>query len=547
VTNQTEKPESEVFVLLDQSGVGLDADGDTGLLDARERRLVVGALNFYALAEPGRTFRLTVLRGPDGATPALTDENRRTIEWADDRQVVGSVVARSLVHTADHSGAADGVIDLTIDVGGEPAMSNAYDTLPGLRGRVRKGVRFLAPVQFDALRQFRTDLVEKRYRSQSTPRKAPILIKQAALAREHGGRPAVLFGLHWLELGGAERWALETVQMAREAGLLPIVITDRDSQHPWITRPELDGALVVPLSHPLAPGHEAAFLSGLLAAFDVRGVHLHHCTWLYHKVPWLKALRPDLPVVDSLHILEWRTGGFVDMSVRLSNVIDLHHVISPQLLDYLVTRQGIDASKVRLATLAQLTTSGVTGTRTDLDRPFTVAFVGRFTQQKRPYLFLQLAAELSRHSPVPMRFIMHGDGELGTEVRKLRGRLGLTDVLELRGPDRPVSETLADADTLVVCSDNEGLTLTSFEATAAGVPVVSTDVGSQSSLVADGLLCPRHPYPFIKAAVQRVRAMAESQTQGKLWLDEQAAKAEAFARLPDARSWARDLYRGWGS
>ena len=40
-----------------------------------------------------------------------------------------------------------------------------------------------------------------------------------------GAQPAVIVGLHWFELGGAERWAFETVKLVREAGLLPIVIT----------------------------------------------------------------------------------------------------------------------------------------------------------------------------------------------------------------------------------------------------------------------------------------------------------------------------------
>lgn len=532
---------SPIFAVLDESGVG------SGPLTERERRLLVGAINFYALAEPGRTFRFTVLRGPAGELPALTDEARRRIEWQDDRQVVGSVVAQSRVHTATGAASPDGVVDLSIDLGGDPVMTSGYDKLTGFLGRVRRGARFRVPVQFDALRQLRTDLAEQHYRKRNVPRKAPVLLERGTLARKRGSVPAALFGLHWLELGGAERWALETIEMAREAGLLPIVVTDRPSGHPWITRPELDGAIVVPLNQPLEPAHGAAFLSSVLSTVDLRGVHVHHCTWLYERLPWLKAQRPDLPVVDSLHVLEWRTGGFVDIAVRMSNVIDVHHVISPQLRDYLLGKQDIEPEKVRLATLAGLTTAGVAPIDTSSDRPFTVAFVGRFTQQKRPYLFLQLAAELSRGATSQMRFIMHGDGELASEVHRLRERLGLTGTLELRGPDRPVIDTLADADVLVVCSDNEGLTLTSFEATAAGVPVLSTDVGSQASLVADGLLCPRHPYPFIRTATQRVRAIAESADQRKVWLDEQAAKAAAFARLPDARTWARDLYRGWAS
>ena len=535
-----------MFELLDEAGISLDGD-DAGPLDERERRLVIGAATFHALARPGQTFRLTVLRGPSGAPLALTDRKVHRIEWPDDREVVGSVLLRSTAHSPADTPAATGLADIVVDVGGEPEYEHLYGKQRTLQSQARRTVRFVAPIPFDALRQYRTDLMERQLRSGSPQRMPSIPLDRGAGTRSTDNPPAVLFGLHWLELGGAERWALDTVRLAAAAGLTPIVVTDRPSAHPWITRPELADAVVVPLTQPLDPAADSAFLSGILANFDVRGIHIHHNTWLYQRLPWLKAQRPDIPVVDSLHILEWRTGGFVDIAARLSNMIDVHHVISPALRDYLLGQQGLPPNKIKLATLANLTgtdIASVNRTRA-ADDPFTVVFVGRFTQQKRPYLFLQLAARLRKHAPGRVRFVMHGDGELGNEVQSLRARYRLGDDLQVRGPDVPVARTLSEADVLVISSDNEGLTLTSFEATAAGVPVVSTDVGSQASLVATDLLCPRHPYPFLHAAATSIATMMTSPDQRKKWLDEQIVKAAAFAKLPDARSWTRELYQGW--
>jgi glycosyltransferase involved in cell wall biosynthesis len=196
-----------------------------------------------------------------------------------------------------------------------------------------------------------------------------------------------------------------------------------------------------------------------------------------------------------------------------------------------------------------MTTSGIVNTSDNADtaasKPFTVAYVGRFHQQKRPYLLLKLAAALRASAPGAVRFVMHGDGELIDEVRALRTRMGLSGAMDLRGPDVPVAKTLADSDVLVITSENEGLTLTSFEASAAGIPVISTDVGSQASVVADDLLCPRHTYGFVRSASARIRTMMSSPAQRKRWLGDQIAKTEAFAKLPSARSWAKDLYQGW--
>jgi glycosyltransferase involved in cell wall biosynthesis len=534
-----------LFELLDENGIGL-IDGGAGLLDERERQLVVGAANFHALAAPGQVLRITVLRGPQGTFPALTDRSVHGVEWADDREVVGSLVLRSLAQPMNTAPPSSSVLGLVVDVGGGVEFHNMYLALPGWRGRLRRAARSVAPIQFDALRQWRTDVIEHRGRERVLSRREPTRAHPAKPPGVSGKPPAVLFGLHWLELGGAERWALDTIQIATETGATPIVITDRQSSNPWITKPELASAIVIPLTHPMDAVTEAAFLNGLVDNFDIRGVHLHHNAWLYRRLPWLKSVRPDIPVVDSLHIREWRTGGFVDIAVQMSDLIDTHHVISPQLRDYLIGRQNIPAEKITLGTLANLTTNTppTTKRQPSVDDPFTVAFVGRFAIQKRPYLFLQLAARLHQHALGKIRFIMHGDGELADEVRLLRTRFGL-HTLQLRGSDIPVAHTWAEADTVVISSDNEGLTLTCFEATAAGVPIISTDVGSQASLIADGLLCPRHPYPFLHTATDKIITMMTSPDQHKRWLDEQIVKATVFAKLPHARPWARKLYQGW--
>ncbi|MGH3708141.1 MAG: glycosyltransferase, partial [Pseudonocardiaceae bacterium] len=371
-----------LFELLDENGIGL-AGSTAGLLDERERRLVVGAANFHALATPGCVLQIIVLRGPRGTPPSLTDRTVHQTEWADNREAVGALVLRSTVQPVTPVAPPGGVVCLTVDVGGGSEYGNTYDALPGWPGRARRAARFIAPIQFDALRQLRTDVVEHLQHGRRAPRRAPVRLTRATRSGVVTGPPAVLFGLHWLELGGAERWALDTIRMATEAGATPIVITDRVSSNPWITKPELASAIVIPLTHPMNPATEAAFLNGLLETFDIRGIHVHHNAWLYARLPWLKAIRPDIPVVDSLHIREWRTGGFVDIAVRMSAVIDTHHVVSPALRDHLIGQEGLPAEKIKLATLADLTTdiSVTARRRPDAGDPFTVVFVGRFTQQ----------------------------------------------------------------------------------------------------------------------------------------------------------------------
>jgi glycosyltransferase involved in cell wall biosynthesis len=239
-----------------------------------------------------------------------------------------------------------------------------------------------------------------------------------------------------------------SIALAKQAGFLPIVLTDRDSSHPWIGRPELDGALVMPFSTPIPRREEADLLLTLMSEFSIRGVHVHHNGWLYHRLAWFKAMDPSIHIVDTLHILEWRTGGFVEVSVKLSNTIDIHHVISPQLRDYLTLIRDVPKDRVALAPLYGLSGDLAAPTREPRsNRPFTIAFVGRLSQQKRPFLFVRYAAALKR-SVRGDEFIVHSDGALSMRRRSSSGGTDCQYV-ELRRP-AVCGRHPADSDLLVI-------------------------------------------------------------------------------------------------
>lgn len=534
----------KLFEVVDDGGSGLA--GGEGRLSDRELGLLVGGLNYHSLIQPGREFKVIVLRAPDGEFPRLTGYACHRHEWEPNRTVVCTVGVKSTVPATVSADSA--LVPLVIDVGGERAEGGAtfYDR-PGRKAKVLRRARFGAPIAFDALRQGLTDYYEKRVTpNRRPPRMAPIESTAPPRSPSGHGEPAIIFGLHWLEMGGAERWAIETIALAREAGFLPIVLTDRESAHPWIVRPELDGALVLPVTLPISDEEETELLLALLTKFSVHGIHVHHNGWLYHRLAWFKAMDPRIRTVDSLHVIEWRTGGFVEVAVKLSNAIDVHHVISPQLRDYMVLQRDVPKERVALAPLYGLSeVSTAPRPEKDPDRPFTVSFIGRLSQQKRPYLFLRYAAQLRRSTEQDVRFILHGSGALADETSRLVTKYGLSDCLELRQPPRSVDDTLADSDLLVISSDNEGLTLTTFEATAQDVAVLSTDVGSQASLVSDKVLVPRQPLAFIREAVERTKAIMASEELRELIVEEQRQKIAALKELPEAREWTTELYEGW--
>jgi glycosyltransferase involved in cell wall biosynthesis len=131
------------------------------------------------------------------------------------------------------------------------------------------------------------------------------------------------------------------------------------------------------------------------------------------------------------------------------------------------------------------------------DEEFVVGIIGRLVEVKNHALFLRMAAELKNRSGARTRFVMIGDGELHSHLVQLARELGLT-VAETVYPNvqstdadiiftswiTAIDEVLPGIDAVVLSSHNEGTPVSLIEAQAAGIPVVSTDVGGVHDVVA---------------------------------------------------------------
>ena len=111
------------------------------------------------------------------------------------------------------------------------------------------------------------------------------------------------------------------------------------------------------------------------------------------------------------------------------------------------------------------------------------AFIGRVTQIKRPDRFLDVVSETKRRG-VPIEFFMAGDGELLGTCRK---RITHEDLpVKVLGWQSNIEQVLSAADVVVLTSDNEGTPLSLIQAGMAGLPVVTTKVGSVPEVVLEG-------------------------------------------------------------
>lgn len=107
--------------------------------------------------------------------------------------------------------------------------------------------------------------------------------------------------------------------------------------------------------------------------------------------------------------------------------------------------------------------------------PGTLLWVGRFAPEKNPELALVALAAATRAGH-DVRLTMLGDGVLGSDLRKRVSELGIENRVSFPGWKDP-AEYLPQTELMLATSEYEGFGIAIVEALAAGVPVLSTDVG----------------------------------------------------------------------
>lgn len=544
-------------------------------LSKRMQRLVYGAVDYNSLIQPGRTLTYKLYMGEKWQYPRLTDTSTLSGNITEQMGLVpfmvfkATSVSRNQTDFSPHYFAGDDQIldhnvrhilltpddatDRDVELN-HPVNSKAVKLYNTLESSM--------PTAFDVFRDAKRTMREhvgKKSIPMTMARNADNVNKAGKVqhpwvevtpGRAPKGSPrAVVVAMHWFQAGGAERWALETVKLVRDAGFIPIVITDRDGHQPWIADPAFDDAILLPMTMPVQerPG-DSPVLRALFEQFDIAGILIHHCQWMYDNAWWVKTHFPQTRIVDSLHIVEYYFhGGFPKESVAHDEWIDLHHVISPQLEHWLINDHQIAPEKVVDAPLVGLTADAKTPSFKERDKtkPFTVAYIGRMVRQKRPEAFILAAKAVNAAYPGKVRFIMQGNGDMDAFSDMMIKRYGLEKVIERRALDAPVAQTYRDADALLISSINEGITLTSIEAISAGVPVLSANVGSQETLIPPKGLCRRMTSNFVhdaKSALSHI--LNNEEDRRKLW-ESELARFQKFSELESAEAYFKKMLKEW--
>lgn len=272
---------------------------------------------------------------------------------------------------------------------------------------------------------------------------------------------------------------------------------------------------------------------------DVIHTHLYACVYaalwpMVRRKPFLHTFH-TLPEVENKRITRRlltkylvRTGTMTPVAISAKNrqMIASYYGITPGRIP--VVPNPVD---LRRFVSAKRTPDGV----------FRFITVGRFSAVKNQQMMLRaFAAFLSRGHEG--RLVLLGKGEEETNLRALAEELQITDRIEYAGHVLNVEDYLVNADVFLLSSHYEAQPLSILEAMAAGLPIISTDVGGVSDIVTDnGILVPPGD------ADAMTQAMVQLYTQPELYAKLAACSFQNAQRYDLSHSVAgyEDLYRIW--
>jgi glycosyltransferase involved in cell wall biosynthesis len=268
----------------------------------------------------------------------------------------------------------------------------------------------------------------------------------------------------------------------------------------WRTLPEVD-CICIFGPHPFA--FPIAAMAALRGKKVVLGVRQDTPSYVRSRHPQRRSLHLIADAMDA----GFRAIGRLCSTIAVGPAVAASYRRSRRLLE-------ISVSLVDQQDLVDPTTRTV-----PYDGELVVLSVGRLEAEKNPLLLADILAGLLARDP-RWRLVVCGEGTMEARLRDRLEALGVAERAELRGYvplDGGLDRLYRESQFLLHVSFTEGLPQILFEAFAAALPVVATDVGGIRGAVGDAVtLIPPADAEAAIAALERLAAdpgLRRSQTE----------------------------------
>ncbi|NQT46729.1 MAG: glycosyltransferase family 4 protein [Candidatus Omnitrophica bacterium] len=141
--------------------------------------------------------------------------------------------------------------------------------------------------------------------------------------------------------------------------------------------------------------------------------------------------------------------------------------------------------------------------------PISILFVGRLRIEKGIQTFIEAINILRQKKCASFKVDIVGDGKMRNSLQRYAEACGMTDVVLFHGwkASDVLPEMYCRSDIFVIPSFYEGMSNALFEAMASGLPIIASDIPSNSEFVKDqdnGLLFPAGDSNKLASSLQRL-------------------------------------------
>jgi glycosyltransferase involved in cell wall biosynthesis len=235
-------------------------------------------------------------------------------------------------------------------------------------------------------------------------------------------------------------------------------------------------------------------------------------------VPWLLSFQKNVSLQVQIHgdiynqyFFEGDVLGFAKKlfaKIVFSRAKKVR-VVSKRIKESLVQR-GVAAEKVVVLpiqpNLDSFFAMGENRTRLQKDT-VDLLYIGRFAPEKDVELLLEAFALTVVEELPQYRLTLVGAGPLESAYKAQIKKLGLEKSISVLPWQDDIAELMRDKDLLCLSSKHEGYAMVLLEALAAGLPVVTTEVGCVGEVVTDGetgLVVRKHSAAAYAAALKSI-------------------------------------------
>ncbi len=311
------------------------------------------------------------------------------------------------------------------------------------------------------------------------------------IKRKDNGKTNILMIIPWMVMGGADKYNLDLVQGLDKDKFDITIITTEPAKNMHRQKFE-EFATVYDLTTFLSERYWLSFINYIIEKNNISIIFNTNSETGYSMLPYLKATNPNVPIIDYVHMEEWywRNGGYSRDSSSVASVIDKTLTCNegsrrvfikdfkrkPEEIQTVYI--GVDENKFAPDNYDK----NELREKYNVTQKYVIGYICRITEQKRPYLLLQVINKLKAQRD-DFTVLVAGTGNLYNKIRNKANNLELGDSIRFIGNVEETQKFYIACDLTLNCSIKEGLALTSYESLAMGVPVISSDVGGQKELI----------------------------------------------------------------